>query len=142
NRLGLGERPRRLRRAPQPPAAGGNPRDNDDCGDKTPGEEAEKAHARSSDLAPPDQPPGGPPKISEALVPPKPNEFDSTYLTRRARASLGTRSMSQEGDGLSRLRVGGTMPSRSARIAKIASTLPAAPSRWPIADLVDDIDSL
>ena len=25
---------------------------------------------------------------------------------------------------------------------KIASTAPAAPSRWPIADLVEDIDSL
>ena len=35
-----------------------------------------------------------------------------------------------------------TLPSRTARIEKIASTLPAAPSRWPIADLVDDIDSL
>jgi len=49
--------------------------------------------------------------------------------------------MSQEGDGLSRLSVGGTIPSRIARIAKIASTLPAAPSRCPIADFVDDIDS-
>src|SRR5207248_11562978 len=84
----------------------------------------------------------GAPKINDALVPPKPNEFDSTYLTLRSRASFGTRSISQDGDGLSRLRVGGTTPSRNARIAKIASTLPAAPSRWPIADLVDDIDSL
>jgi hypothetical protein len=40
------------------------------------------------------------------------------------------------------LRVGGTTPSRIARIANIASTEPAAPSRWPIADLVEDIDSL
>src|SRR5579863_1483257 len=86
--------------------------------------------------------PGEPVKISEALVPPKPNEFDSTYLTLRSRACFGTRSISQEGDGLSRLSVGGTMPSRNARIEKIASTLPAAPSRWPIADLVDDIDSV
>src|SRR5215204_4625300 len=81
----------------------------------------------------------GPPKISDALVPPKPNEFDSTYLTLRSCATFGTRFMSQDGDGLSRLRVGGTTPSRSAMIEKIASTLPAAPSRWPIADLVDDI---
>src|SRR3546814_7297535 len=45
----------------------------------------------------------------------------------------------QLGEGLSRLRVGGTTLSRIARIEKIASTAPAAPSRWPIADLVDDI---
>ena len=50
--------------------------------------------------------------------------------------------MSQPSDGSSRLSVGGTMLSRIARIEKIASTLPAAPRRWPIADLVDDIDSL
>src|SRR3546814_15985401 len=47
----------------------------------------------------------------------------------------------QLGEGLSRLRVGGTTLSRIARIEKIASTAPAAPSRWPIADLVDDIDT-
>src|SRR5271170_3088403 len=87
------------------------------------------------------QPKLGPPKISDALVPPKPNEFDSTYLTLRSRACFATRSMSQEGEGLSRLRVGGTTPSRIARIENIASTLPAAPSRCPIADLVEDIES-
>ena len=32
------------------------------------------------------------------------------------------------------------MLSRIARIEKIASTAPAAPSRWPIDDLVDDIE--
>src|SRR3546814_11416060 len=47
----------------------------------------------------------------------------------------------QLGEGLSRLRVGGTTLSRIARIEKIASTAPAAPSRWPIADLVDDLDT-
>src|SRR5262249_43708499 len=31
-------------------------------------------------------------KINEALVPPKPNEFDSTYLRARLRDSCGTRS--------------------------------------------------
>src|SRR5260370_39530986 len=85
---------------------------------------------------------GGPVKISEALVPPKPNEFDRTWRILRSLACFGTRSISQPGDGFSRLRVGGAMPSRIARIEKIASTLPAAPSKWPIADLVDDIDSL
>ncbi len=50
--------------------------------------------------------------------------------------------MSQLGDGFSRLSVGGTTPSRIARMEKIASTLPAAPSRWPIEDLVEDIETL
>ena len=45
-------------------------------------------------------------------------------------------------DGLSRFKVGGTTWSRMARMQKIASTAPAAPSRWPIADLVEDIESL
>src|SRR5207248_6380878 len=84
----------------------------------------------------------GAPKIKDALVPPKPNELDSTYLTGRCRASFATRSMSQDGEGLSRLRVGGTTASRSARIEKIASTLPAAPRRCPIADFVEDIPSV
>ena len=44
--------------------------------------------------------------------------------------------------GLSRLSVGGAMLSRMASSEKIASTAPAAPSRWPIADLVDDIGDL
>jgi hypothetical protein len=50
--------------------------------------------------------------------------------------------MSQLGEGFSRLSVGGTMRSRMARMEKIASTLPAAPRRWPIEDLVEDIESL
>ena len=37
--------------------------------------------------------------------------------------------------------VGGAMLSRIARMQKIASTAPAAPSRWPVDDLVDDIDT-
>ena len=36
--------------------------------------------------------------------------------------------------------VGGATLSRIASTEKIASTAPAAPSRWPIDDLVDDID--
>src|SRR4051794_6190210 len=96
--------------------------------------------ARCQLIADPVLPPALP-KISEALVPPNPNEFDSTYLTRRCCAVFATRSRSQDGDGLWRLSVGGTTPSRRARIEKIASTLPAAPSRWPIADFVDDIAS-
>src|SRR3546814_2998118 len=79
---------------------------------------------------------------SDLLVPPNPKEFDSARRTGRSFAAWGVRSMSaQLGEGLSRLRVGGTTLSRIARIEKIASTAPAAPSRWPIADLVDDIDT-
>src|SRR3546814_15100745 len=81
-------------------------------------------------------------KTSEALVPPKPKEFERAWRTLRAFAGFGTRSMSQPSEGLSRLSVGGTTPSRIARIEKMASMLPAAPSRCPIAELVDDIDSL
>src|SRR5262249_30215990 len=78
-------------------------------------------------------------KISDALVPPKPNEFDSTVLISRLRALCGTRSIAVSTDGLSRLMVGGATSSRMARTEKIASTAPAAASRWPIDDLVDDI---
>jgi hypothetical protein len=53
-------------------------------------------------------------KISDALVPPKPNEFDSATLISRLRALCGTRSIAVSTDGLSRLRVGGAIPSRIA----------------------------
>ena len=64
---------------------------------------------------------------------------------RRCRACApcaGTRSIGVSTDGLSRLMVGGATPSRIARIEKIASTAPAAPSRCPMQDLVDDIEIL
>src|SRR5215469_8438084 len=51
---------------------------------------------------------GGPANISDAFVPPNPKEFESAYLTLRCLARLGTKSISQDGEGLSRLRVGGT----------------------------------
>ncbi len=38
--------------------------------------------------------------------------------------------------------VGGAIWSRIASTEKIASIAPAAPSRWPIADLVEDIVTL
>src|SRR4051812_28999034 len=80
--------------------------------------------------------------ITDALVPPKPNEFDSAMLISRGRALCGTRSIAVFTDGLSRLMVGGAMLSRIARMQKIASTAPAAPSRWPVEDLVEDIETL
>src|ERR1700734_4214411 len=76
---------------------------------------------------------------SEALVPPNPNEFDSAILIGRFFALCATRSIVVVTDGLSRLIVGGTIPSRIASRQKIASTAPAAPSRWPMQDLVDNI---
>src|SRR3979490_3202965 len=79
--------------------------------------------------------------ITDALVPPKPNEFDSATLISRLRGAFGTRSIAVSTDGLSRLMVGGAMLSRIARMLKIASIGPAAPSRCAVADLVDDIDT-
>src|SRR5271154_2225297 len=81
-------------------------------------------------------------KITDALVPPKPNEFDNAILISRLRAVRGTRSIAVAIDGLSRLMVGGAILSRIARMLKIASIAPAAPSRCPVDDLVDDIDPL
>src|ERR1700676_3495249 len=80
--------------------------------------------------------------ITEALVPPKPNEFDSTTLISRLRGACGTRSIAVSTEGFSRLIVGGAILSRIARILKIISTAPAAPSKCPVDDLVDDIDTL
>src|SRR6202162_4341253 len=80
--------------------------------------------------------------ITEALVPPKPNEFDNATLISLLRGVCGTRSIAVSTDGLSRLIVGGAILSRIARMLKIVSTAPAAPKRWPVDDLVDDIDTL
>src|ERR1700720_2208486 len=79
--------------------------------------------------------------ITEALVPPKPKEFDSATLISRLRGAFGTRSIAVSTDGLSRLMVGGAILSRIARMLKIVSIAPAAPSRCPVDDLVDDIDT-
>src|SRR6185312_16108200 len=81
-------------------------------------------------------------RITEALVPPKPKELDSTTLISRLRAVCGTRSIPVCTDGLSRLMVGGAMLSRMARMEKSASIAPAAPRRCPVEDLVADIDTL
>src|SRR5271154_3840726 len=78
-------------------------------------------------------------KINDALVPPKPKELESAMSIVRLRATCGAKSIAVSAEGLSRLRVGGAIPSRIARMEKIAPTAPAAPRRWPIADFVDDI---
>ena len=74
-----------------------------------------------------------------ALVPPKPKLFDSANRIRRSWATFATRSITLSRLGCSKFSVGGATPSRIARIENTASTAPAAPSRCPIADLVDDI---
>ena len=75
-------------------------------------------------------------------MPPKPKEFDSATSMVFLSGTFGTRLMALSTDGLSRLSVGGAMPSRMASSEKIASTDPAAPKRCPIADLVDDMAAL
>src|ERR1700739_1450337 len=78
--------------------------------------------------------------MTDALVPPKPNELDSATLISRLRGTCGTRSIAVCTDGFSKLMVGGAMLSRIAKIEKIASIAPAAPSRCPVDDLVADIE--
>src|SRR5260370_8414513 len=80
--------------------------------------------------------------ITDALVPPKPNEFDNATLISRMRGVCGTRSMAVSIDGLSRLMVGGAMLWRIARTLKIHPTAPPPPTRRPVDDLVDDIHTL
>src|SRR5438067_4780858 len=100
------------------------------CGEQETGHEGEHGphHCNPAEL-----------KTSVALVPPNPNEFESTVEIGIFLARCGTRSMAVSTDGLSRLMVGGATESRIARVAKMASTAPAAPSRWPTDDFVDDI---
>src|SRR5215213_11562874 len=81
--------------------------------------------------------------IRLALVPPNPKLLFSTARTDRSFALCATRSTPCVPSlGLSRFSVGGTIWSRMARIQKMLSTAPAPPKRWPIADLVELIDSV
>src|SRR6185437_6462410 len=81
-------------------------------------------------------------KTTEALVPPNPKLLESATSIFIGLALLGARSSAVSTDGLSRLMVGGAIWSRSASTLNAASTAPAAPSRWPIDDLVDDMVTL
>src|SRR5690606_11398081 len=54
-------------------------------------------------------------RITAALVPPNPNEFDIAAFTGRFFAFSGVKSMADSTDGFSRLSVGGTTPSRIAK---------------------------
>ena len=86
---------------------------------------------------PPEAAPADILKITEALVPPKPKLFDSATLISIGLALCGTRSMGVSTEGLSRLIVGGAIWSRIASTENAASMAPAAPSRCPVADLVE-----
>ena len=61
------------------------------------------------------------------------------HLDLALTAFSGARSIGVSTEGFSRFRVGGATWSRIASVQKIASTAPAAPSRCPIEDLVEDI---
>ena len=79
--------------------------------------------------------------MSAVFWPPNPNELLRTARTGRAAATFGVRSRpSASGSGSARLIVGGTQPSRMVRIETIASIAPAAPSVWPIIDLLAVIE--
>ena len=71
------------------------------------------------------------------LCPPKPRELERTRSTSAWMATLGTLFRSQAGSGSSRLMVGGRMDSFRAFRQAMASTAPAAPSMWPVMDLVE-----
>src|SRR5688572_8214040 len=75
------------------------------------------------------------------LVPPNPKEFEIAISIFMRRAVLGTKSRSHWGSCLTRLIVGGATWSRSASAVNTASMPPAAPSRWPVMDLVELIAS-
>ena len=81
---------------------------------------------------------------STALWPPKPNEFEiasgrSPGRAPAARAAVARSRGRAPGRARSSPSVGGIMRARRARIVATASTAPAAPSRCPIADLVEEI---
>ena len=83
------------------------------------------------------------PKIKLALVPPNPNELDRIFLIFFFLDLFGTRSNSEvPSSGFVQLIVGGISWFWIAKIEKIASTAPAAPSKCPVKDFVELIDKL
>src|SRR6266699_1513084 len=74
---------------------------------------------------------------SVTLCPPNPKEFESATSTCRFTALLGAESRSQAGSGVNWLMVGGMIPVWTTRAQTPASKAPAAPSKWPVIDLVE-----
>ena len=71
------------------------------------------------------------------LVPPNPNELLNAMLTFESLDIFGTKSKSQFSEGFSKFKVAGIILLLIDNIDNIDSTLPAAPSRWPIEDFVE-----
>src|SRR6185295_18936909 len=76
------------------------------------------------------------PKMSEQLLPPKPNELLSTRFTGARRVSSRTLP-SMAGSFSPVLRLRGMSPASMQSSAIAASTMPAAPSVWPVHPLVE-----
>src|SRR5258708_2656753 len=74
--------------------------------------------------------------MSVAFAPPKPKELVRAYSTL---ASVGfcTKGNAQAGSSVCRVEVGGSHCPRRAIRQITASTEPAAPSKWPMLDLVE-----
>src|SRR4029077_12216284 len=70
------------------------------------------------------------------LLPPKPNELDSTRSSGRSCGATATRLLSA-GSRLATLRLPGMKPSRTQSREMTASTMPAAPSVCPVQPLVE-----
>src|SRR5439155_14056928 len=79
---------------------------------------------------------GEDPSTSDALWPPKPNEFESATPVCSDRGSSATTSMAMAGSVWVWLAVGGTNLWCSANTEVTASAAPAAPTRWPVTPLV------
>ena len=71
------------------------------------------------------------------FVPPKPNELLNAYEIFFSRGSFGNRFILVVSIGSFKLSVAGKILLFNAIIEKIDSTLPAAPSKCPIDDLVE-----
>jgi hypothetical protein len=74
---------------------------------------------------------------TDALLPPKANEFDTTTSGSVLRPSSGTTSSPNGWDTPRVLTVGGRVPRSIARVLTTASTAPAAPRVCPRIDLVE-----
>src|ERR1700730_1509122 len=73
----------------------------------------------------------------DALVPPNPNELESTVVIDAARALFATMLRSTSTSGSRKLIFAGRNWCCNARRQKISSIAPAAPSEWPIILLVE-----
>ena len=71
------------------------------------------------------------------FVPPNPKELLNTYVIFFCKGILGTKLILLVSMGSFKFSVAGKILFFNAIIEKIVFTLPAAPSKWPIDDLVE-----